>query len=551
MKKASVKFIALLLCFSILFTGGVFGASASNAEKAQGNIGSSITKVFYNALNTFCEAVVSTICKVYPNPVTWDSLDNYNSDDAGFMKGRENYQTKAKEEAKWSLGYASLSLVPEDFEEGKYYIGRDLTVRKAKGVYDDQKIRVTAIDDKSGEGAVVIGAVDALGVTSTDVRAIRKAVLDYCQKEGIKVSSINIMATHSHSALDTQGVSTEFFKKLFTSVFLNLSGTQKLPGLETAEAFKSFFIFQSVEAVKSALSNMEEGNLYFSEVDTSSVMKDKRDLISKEDLQKTPVLHFVPDNSSSVGTYIADISCHPTAVSASNGYVTGDYIYYLEKYIKEQTGDNTLMVAGALGQVSRDITVSKDGLDEYTAIGAEADALGRAFGSLILSADFQNALEPILNAAHKEIFIEPENSVLVLACEINLVNNKLYYDGGISKKYYLPSEIGYLEFGNKVGFALFPGELYPEVFLGNAITGEVSWNGEKWQYGNLQNEVEGVKTYAVSLSNDALGYAVTDNNFAFMGHIIGDGIADEVLSIGGHIGSLYADSYLKLIEEMK
>jgi len=115
----------------------------------------------------------------------------------------------------------------------------------------------------------------------------------------------------------------------------------------------------------------------------------------------------------------------------------------------------------------------------------------------------------------------------------------------------MPSEIGYLEFGNEVAFALFPGELYPEVFLGNDITGGVTWDGTEWQYDSLADEVEGVKTYAVSLANDALGYAVTDNNFAFMGHIIGEEIADEVLSIGKHIASFYVSNYLTMIEDMK
>ena len=113
----------------------------------------------------------------------------------------------------------------------------------------------------------------------------------------------------------------------------------------------------------------------------------------------------------------------------------------------------------------------------------------------------------------------------------------------------MATEMGYVEFGNSVGFALFPGELYPEVFLGNEITGNVTWDGTEWPYDSLANSVDGVRVYAVSLANDAIGYALTDNNFAFMGHIIGDGIADELLSVGKHIGSYYVTNYLELIED--
>lgn len=557
MKKITLKFMSVVLVLTLLFTGGTVGVSAADvssqsvATLQEENAGDGIMKVLYNALNVVCEALVSTICKIYPNPKGWQKMSDYDSDEVGFMSGRENYQTQAGENNKWSLGYGSRSIVPEDIADGKYYIGRDLTVRIAKDVYDDNRIRVTAIDDNSGEGIVVIGSVDSLGVTSADVRSIRKAILEYCEEENIKVASINIMATHSHSALDTQGVATEFFKKLAGSFWANLVDSDaELPGLEAATEFKNFFIAQSIDAVKEALGNMEDGEMYFAEVDTSAHMHDKRELIAREDLQKTAVLHFVPDNAESVGTYIADISCHATSFSAGHGYITGDYIYYLDKYIREQTGDNTVMVAGALGQVSRDIEYSEEGMDEYTALGAESDALGKAFGKLIIDGEYK-VLEPVLNATHKEIFIEPENSILVLACEIKLVNNKVFYDGLLCKKFYMPSEIGYLEFGNEVAFSLFPGELYPEVFLGNDITGGVNWDGTEWQYDSLADEVEGVKTYAVSLANDALGYAVTDNNFAFMGHIIGEEIADEVLSIGKHIASFYVSNYLEMIEEMK
>lgn len=556
MKKLSVRIMSVILVFTLLFTGGAVSASAADEAvapvAATEDAGDAIMKVLYEALNVVCEALVSVICKIYPDSPEWQPMSEYNSDEVGFMAGRENYQTEAKEGNKWSLGYASKSIVPEDIKEGKYYIGRDLTVRIAKDVYDDNRIRITAIDDNSGEGIVVLGAIDSLGVTSADIRTVRKAIIAYCAEKNIKVASINITATHSHSALDTQGVATEFFKKLLGSFWANLLGVKsELPGLEAAAEFKEFFIAKSIEAVKEAIGNMEEGEMYFAEVDTSEFMHDKRDLIAKEDLQKTAVLHFVPDNEASEGTYIADISCHATSFSASHGYITGDYIYYLDQYIKKQTGDNTVMVAGALGQVSRNIEYSEEGMDEYTALGAESDALGSAFGKLIIEADYGEPLPAVLNAKHKEIFIEPENSILVLACEIRLVNNKVFYDGLLFKDFYMPSEIGYLEFGNKVAFALFPGELYPEVFLGNDITGGVTWDGTAWQYDSLADEVEGVKTYAVSLANDALGYAVTDNNFAFMGHIIGEEIADEVLSIGKHIASHYVSKYLEMIKDMK
>lgn len=502
-----------------------------------------VMKVLYNLLNVVVEVLVKAICFIYPDPASWKDLAEHSTDT--FLEGREEYKTSADSDNFWSLGYASRSLIPEDFEADKYYLGRDLMNKKAQGVYDDMRIRVAVLDDNSGEGAVVIGAIDALGVTSTDVRAIRAGVLEYCKENNIKVSSINITSTHAHSALDTQGVSTEFFYKLFASSIKNLIGYKgELPFLKAPTYFKQYFIEQSIIAVNEAFEDMESGSLYYDSIDASEYIKDKRELVSKEDLPEFASLRFIPD-SGSEETYVVDVTCHPTSFSASNGLVGSDYIYYADEYIKAQEGANMVMIQGAVGQISRDIDVDTTGMDEYEEKGANAKYLGEKFGELIITAEYETELEPVINAHHTELVITPENSILALACEVNLVNNQVYYtEDGVG----IISEIGYLEFGNKVGFALFPGELYPETFWGHEIIGDTTWDGSEWVYPGLGDSVEGVEVYAVSLANDALGYVLTDDNFAFMGHIIGDGIADEVLSVGKHTGSYFVSTYLDLIE---
>lgn len=550
MKKKLLSIISVILCFSMLMTGTAVGATALQPQEE--SFGDTAMKGLYNVLNVVVEGLVKSICTIYLDPNDWEHIDNYDAEEIGFLPGRETYQTEPAEDAAWMLGYSKRSIVPDDIESGKYNLGRDLLNKYAKGVYDDQCIRVTALDDKSGEGIVILAAVDAMGVTSTDTRTMRKAILEYCEEKGIKVASINISATHAHSALDTQGVSTEFFRKLFAAFWMNLFGFDfTIPGLETAEAFKQHFVDTSVEAIKEALGNMEEGKLYFAPVDMSAYFKDKRELIAKEDIPDTASFCFVPA-SGNAPTYIADITCHATSFSASNELVGSDYIYYIDEYIKNTNGGNFVMVPGAVGQVSRDIHVDTTGMTEHEQIGASARYLGTELGKLIVDADYATELEPIINVKHKELFITPENSILTLACEIGLVNNKVFYTGsGFSREYCMATEMGYLEFGNKIGLALFPAELYPEVFWDDEITGGANWDGTEWPYDSLATAVEGVDTYAVSLTNDAIGYVLTDNNFAFMGHIIGDGIADETLSVGKHTGSYLVDEYLELIGSLR
>ncbi len=578
MKKTVMKIISVILSLTLVFSvsgTSVFAGSVEDYLPEKEAVGEQITdsaigavqtvgglfagmedidsfdtfldnvmKVLYNLLNVVVEVLVQAICAIYPDPAGWKDLAEHSTDT--FLEGREEYKTGADAGNYWSLGYASRSLIPDDFEADKYYLGRDLMNKKAQGIYDDMRIRVAVLDDNSGDGAVVIGAVDALGVTSTDVRAIRAGVLEYCKENGIEVSSINITSTHAHSALDTQGVSTEFFYKLFASSFKNLLGFKgELPFMEAPTYFKQYFIEQSIIAVNAAFEDMEKGSLYYDSIDASEYIKDKRELVSKENIPEIASLYFVPD-SGSEDTYIADITCHPTSFSASNGLVGSDYIYYIDQYIRAQEGANFVMIQGAVGQLTRDnVDVDTTGMDEWTEKGAETKLLGETFGKCIISAEYETELEPVINAHHTELVITPENSILALACEVNLVNNQVYYtEDGVG----IISEIGYVEFGNKVGFALFPGELYPEVFWGHEIIGDTTWDGSEWTYPGLGNSVEGVDVYAVSLANDALGYVLTDDNFAFMGHIIGDGIADEVLSVGKHTGSYYVSTYLELIE---
>ncbi len=550
MKSVFIKIISVVLCFSMLFCVNASAVDTQAVSVQSESAGDTIMKGLYNALNVIVEGLVSTICKIYPNHSSWQHIDEYDSDEVVFMAGRENYQTQPAEGSYWTLGYSSRSLIPDDIDNGKYNIGRDLTNKLAQGVYDDQRIRVAVIDDNSGEGAVVLGAIDALGVTSTDIRTMRKAILEYCNEQKIKVASINIVSTHAHSALDTQGVSTGFANKLFGAFWTNIFGIDStLPGLETAAYFKEYFIGESIKAIKEAFENRESGKLYFSTADCGEFIKDKRDLIAKEDLPEMAILRFVPDSGKG-DTYISDITCHATSFSAGHNLVGSDYIYYMDEYIKNEVGGNFIMIPGAVGQVSRDIDVNTEGMTEWEDMGASAKHLGTCFAKLVLAAEYSE-LAPVMNAVHREIFVTPENSILVLACEIGLVNNKVYYDGFLFKEYCMATEMGYLEFGNKVGFALFPGELYPEVFWDDEITGGTNWDGTEWQYDSLHKSVEGIDVYAVSLANDAIGYVLTDNNFAFMGHIIGEEIADEVLSVGKHIGSFLVSEYLEMIKEMK
>ena len=172
MRSRFIKIISLILCITLLFSGisvGSYAVQIQSSASQNESVGDGIMKGLYNTLNLVVEGLVKSICGIYINPKSWESIDNYDSGEIGFMPGRDTYQTSAGEKYVWQLGYSKMSIVPDDIDSGKYNLGRDLLNKFAQGVYDDQCIRVAVIDDNSGEGAVVLGAIDSLGVTSTDI----------------------------------------------------------------------------------------------------------------------------------------------------------------------------------------------------------------------------------------------------------------------------------------------------------------------------------------------------------------------------------------------
>ena len=511
-------------------------------------------KTFYNALNGFGDLLLRGICALYTSPRDWKDVSEF--DGSGFLSGRETYATSAADGNAWRVGYGSRSVIPTDFEPGKYYIGRDLFTNHPIGVLDDNRVRAAAFDDGSGEGLVIIAVVDALGVTRADTLTVRERILEWAKQENIPIASINLSATHSHSALDAQGVATDALYKLFTTGWKSLLHITKDKKLEDAEAFKVFYLNAVTEAMQDAVRDMRTGTLSYARVDTSTYAQDKRGLIASQDLPKAAAFRFDPDDGSA-GLYFADVACHPTSFSADNHLLTADYIAYMEQRVEEKTGCRFLFAQGASGQVTRrNVSLQRDKLPEDEQLGAETRYMGKVFADTILAADYAQ-LPPVLNVRHTQFLHAPTNYLLALAVKAQLVNDQVY-TSRLGTKMHIVLEEGYIEFGSRVGLCLFPVELYPEVFYGARILNggdyqKVVWENSDWTYPAPVDLAprDGIDLYALHLANDSLGYCVLDNNYAFFGHIIGDGIADEVLSMGKYTASTVVTEFQKLMDSLK
>ncbi len=107
MKKNFLRIVSAILCVALLVSGVSVGSFAVNEQiipsSQESSAGDSIMKGLYNALNVVVEGLVKSICAIYVNPKDWQSLDQYDSEEIGFMPGRENYQTSAGENNVWKL----------------------------------------------------------------------------------------------------------------------------------------------------------------------------------------------------------------------------------------------------------------------------------------------------------------------------------------------------------------------------------------------------------------------------------------------------------------
>ncbi len=292
--------------------------------------------------------------------------------------------------AAWQLGYAQTIITPKDWETKAYYEGGNISVppRKLTGKLDELKVRVIAIsvqpnESAGGPGAAqsrgevnIFAAVDNLGVTNKQVLEIRALVGD------LKLQSVNIAATHSHSAVDGTG-------------FYSKGGVN--------EDYLAFANERIAEAIRAAVAAMEPGKLYLSQIGQNSMMEydrkfwEKMDFddetdewddtwsakwlsVQQEMLRETPIeeyglgqyirnrrypyeaypsrmtkLRFAPLNEDSKETLLLNFAAHPyvAGLKLKNwpaDSISGDFPYYMEEVINE-AGANFIYINGAVNGI--------------------------------------------------------------------------------------------------------------------------------------------------------------------------------------------------------
>lgn len=525
--------MAIVLSFSILAvpTFACFDTSKSDIN---------VENAFYQMVDDLIHKALKVLNLVWPGyDRDWDSKDEYVASD--FYKGEEKFDKEVADGAKWSLGFAGASLLEGlDIMNGEYFLAGSLEVFEGRVptiIYDDQRVRVYAISDGTS-GIVIQAVIDGFGISRGDVQEIRSRMAEFAEDKGYNVISINVSVLHQHSCIDTLGMNVP----LLSALILNTSNAA-LGGLlddykvTKNQQFMENLFEKTVDCMKTAVESMEEGSLYYGNADVSEYMRDAREPIAFD--SNIHRLRFVPENGGKE-TWILQGSMHCTGFGAGPDELTADFPYYIEKAINEKAGANVVYVIGA------ELAIKMQNESVYNPELTDIENLanyGYALADKVMAINNDMLLSPVLNVAHKEVFVPVDNGILTLAAREDLFNTVIVKD---KLKYVMVTEIGYMELGNKVGIFMCPGEFDPLLIFGGPESGEAAWTGETWDYAPLKDVacVENVMVYG--LCNDQIGYVLRDNEYH---SLIGEN--EEVNIVSKQSGSVFTEAYAELIKEVK
>ncbi len=543
MKKKIRSIIAMFLVFAMLFS--VSASAATEVAKDHNKAIRTVTDI----VGGIIDGAIEFLGILTPTP-DYPSVDEYlgNGSDH-FYEGTESFIDEPAENAKWHLGFAKESLIPENLRNGtkEYYTGGYFT-QKVSGTFDDQRAAAIALNDGSGRGTTILAAIDGIGVGNADIRSIRSEVERKLEKEGIKsdINAININATHCHTVIDTQGIGIDLIGKIFRSFLTWLPYINQERSIDLE--FLNVMIDKTSDAIVEAYKNMETGELYYFETvgigkdeskgtyldDEYSYLHNKR--YDTEGYQHTwACFKFVPDNAFSKPTIFSNIGAHPTTIDRETTLISADFPNYMEEKINAE-GMNFMFIQGAQSPISvnKGGVQTKSVLDEADAIVAANPVakdyhtpivLGYEYARLILEAQSKaKKVEPILNVKMKEYRVKLDTGLFQYGATEGFIGTTTVRDNASKTGYSIITEAGYIEIGKDIVILTAPGELVPQLVYGNVVEAKDSYLGTEWEYPATVTLIpEGKTVLVMGLCNDAIGYIVPDNDYA---HFIADSLWD-------------------------
>lgn len=481
---------------------------------------------------------------------------------AHFYAGSAQRLEEPAQNAKWSLGYSQRVLTPEDLGERPYYMGGYLTL-PAKEIYrkfDDMKVRTIVLDDNSGRGKAAFAVIESIGLSNADVREIRALLASYAAEHNI--ISINVLTTHVHSAIDTQGLWCSLPKAIAKNVFTTHKAEKEaFSGRDPA--FMQALYEKTAASVREACENMHTGRLFYAVKKAEDYFTDKR--APETMIEEVYRLRFVPEDASVKPTCIVNLSAHPEVTGLTTGdnpgdILTADYTAYMEQIISDE-GYHFMFFQGAIGGlIGVNRGVSNDGLPMEKLVTGDVTPrheqtrrwgweMGKFVSAMTMTKEQiladktlydraqeekelalvekpeeyskwyegwepveETEVEPVLNITLQEVRLPMTNFVFKLVGKMRLINNTVLKAkaGGLLAV----TEVGYCELGKTIKVALMPGELNPELAVdGPNLHASGSYSGEEFSLPPMKDMISGGDLLIFGMANDAVGYIIPDNDF--------------------------------------
>ncbi len=551
-----------------------------------------------NIFNLILDKLISVILK-YLNMFwpgyedSWSTTEEYVPEN--FYEGDTDFNEAVDPAAKWSMGYASASLLEGIAPmNGDFYLAGSLEPiagRVPSKVEDDQRVRVYALSDGVG-GTLVHAVVDGFGLARGDVQTIRERFSDFA--EANNVTGVNVSVLHQHSCIDTLGMNVPLAQALiFNSSNAASGGMLEGSKVELNQVFMENLFEKTVFCMKKAVATMKEGTLSYGTADISDYIRDKRDPQAFDG--NIHRLRFQPDDNTAE-IWVVEAGIHLMSFGAGGDILSGDFPIYLERELKAADGINLVYVQGAelaIGMRTVDIcadcgevpvitkpadengtykiacpngciataaddaegstyttedakdyvktvdnwnSLSETGTDNETAL-----SYGKTLAKELMNIKNDKELAPVLNIAMKEVKLNVTNQILTLAAREDVLNSVIVKNGD---DYQLVTEIGYAEIGNEVAVFLCPGEFDPALIYGGPESGDAAWMGGKWELPPLCEVTDCENVMVFGLCNDQSGYVLRDNEYH---SLLSEN--EEVNVISTTAGSTFVNAFLTLLEE--
>ncbi len=432
MKKKSIlmKIIAVVLAVTML--SSAFGAVTVGASSAYPILGGDSDNVLGVILSDIIDTLLRFITDMFaglfgdgPGFVPDDDATLAAKISANYYEGTgKTFATNHAPDAKWNIGYSSRSLIPEDYDNGQYFLGGYIGIENGftnvvEGIaeipgigQDDMRVRCVAMDDSSGRGTVLFATIDCIGITNADIKDIRALLADFAAEKNIV--AINISSTHTHSCIDTEGLWTKNLAKIAYNGLNSGFETGEELQQGTNPAYMAFLKEEVAGALEDAFNDMKPGVLtytvkdigqdYFNNKNRPSagvINPDTGELeVAMTEIHK---FTFTPDDADATPTIMLNMAAHPDVAglpteSNSGREISGDYIFYCDKFLGEN-GYNFMFFQGAIAAIYMARGVTGDSIPTKQRV-EESQRFGFELARILLAMEMSEeevAANPVLN----------------------------------------------------------------------------------------------------------------------------------------------------------